>query len=178
MYQATTAVTADLPDNITLLGAGSLPKSGTSYGDTTNGVILESGVWARYRDSKRSTQSCLITGDGNFIAGDNTVEDQFEDTYTAIVPLYYGAEIPINRTSLCTWEGSIVTETYTVGAVLYYQGGGLRFVDGSNLKWNLNVFFSGVQDGGSSLGIKADPQNSPVGTYTDPVSLSVFYVNL
>jgi len=97
---------ADLPDAITLLGVGSLAKSGTGYGDTTNGVILESGVWAKYIGGVRSTKACLIDDDGNLTPGDDSVEDQFAPTYK--VTFFGGTlEIFIDRISLCVWRGSI-----------------------------------------------------------------------
>ena len=109
MYSATALaagdlVAADLPDAITLLGVGSLSRSGTGYGDTTDGVIFETPKWARYIGGTRTTQSCLITGDGNLTPGDNDVEDQFAAQYT--VELERDA-IPqtflLTRTSLCDW---------------------------------------------------------------------------
>jgi hypothetical protein len=43
-----------------------LSGSGTSFGDTENGVILESGVWAVYRNGVRTERDCLglATGAG------------------------------------------------------------------------------------------------------------------
>jgi len=43
-----------------------LSGSGTSFGDTENGVILESGVWAVYRNGVRTERDCLglATGGG------------------------------------------------------------------------------------------------------------------
>jgi hypothetical protein len=99
---------ADLPDAITLLGVGSLTKSGTAYGDTTNGVILESGVWARYLSGVRATKACLIDGNGNFTPGDDTVEDQFASSYSVEMSMFYDyvrGSCVVNRTSLETWEG-------------------------------------------------------------------------
>ena len=104
MYPAATAVAADLPGAITLLGVGSLSKSGTDYGDTANGVILESGMWARYVGGVRSTQQCLITGDGNFEPGDDAVEDRFEPTYTIDWTFLDAQSVKVERNSLCGWS--------------------------------------------------------------------------
>jgi hypothetical protein len=87
----------DLPSDININGV-SIPKTGTDYGDTTNGVILEDEVWAVYISSIRTERNCLIYG---------VIEDQFSDVYTAEmivdgIPL----NIEMTRTSLCVWEGS------------------------------------------------------------------------
>ena len=119
MYPATQAVSADLPDAITLLGVGSLSKSGTDYGNTTNGVILESGVWAKYIGGVRTTQACLIDGDGNLTPGNNSVEDQFEPAYEVsnqYIPNWPDNQpIVVTRYSKCQWA-------YT--DPLYYVGEG------------------------------------------------------
>jgi hypothetical protein len=101
MYPAASAVSSDLPDNITLRNVGSLSKSGTGYGNTTNGIILESGVWARYIDGVRSTKACLISGDGNLTPGDDVVEDQFEAAYNVNL---LDSDYTIERRSLCSWD--------------------------------------------------------------------------
>jgi len=129
MYPSASAVAADLPDAITLLGVGSLSKSGTDYGNTTNGVILESGVWARYVEGVRSTKTCLIDDDGNLTPGDDAVEDQFEPQYMLQgPPTYefpspdpiYPDPVPITRTSLCVWSGDSGGLSYD--AIAYLDG--------------------------------------------------------
>jgi hypothetical protein len=122
----------DLPDAITLLGVGSLVKSGTNYGNATNGVILESGVWARYLSGVRTTKACLIDDDGNLTPGDDLVEDQFPNTllmatefiippgYTTLIDIEnaltgYGrvpANIILTRVSLCVWENVVSIPFY------------------------------------------------------------------
>lgn len=118
----------DLPDAITLLGVGSLSRSGNNYGDTENGVIFESGVWARYISGIRSTKLCLIDDDGNYTPGDDKVEDQFAPTYIVTV---LGMEISVNRVSLCEWTGSTIIPFYgwedlcagdTFNVSLYFGG--------------------------------------------------------
>jgi hypothetical protein len=83
----------DLPDAVTVDGT-SFSRSGTSYGNTTNGVILEENVWAKYRNAARSTRACLIQGG---------VEDQFADTYTVTGPPQ--GPVVVTRQSLCSWVG-------------------------------------------------------------------------
>ena len=103
MYPATSAVAADLPVTITLQGFGSISKSGTDYGDTTNGVILESGEWARYVGGVRTTKPCLFDGDGNKTPGNDLVEDQFEPTYTIDWTFPDAQSVEVERQSLCRW---------------------------------------------------------------------------
>ena len=142
MYSATSLaagdlVAADLPDAITLLGVGSLSRSGTGYGNTTNGVIFETDTWARYIGGVRTTQNCLITGDGNFTAGDDAVEDQFAASYSIN---YDGIDYTANRISLCVWlysgpedcAGLDPSETVVNYLELRYSGGkkGWAFAEG------------------------------------------------
>jgi hypothetical protein len=179
MYPADTPA-GDLPDAITLNGT-SLSKSGTSYGDTTDGLIQESGVWARYVDGVRSTQTCLITGDGNYTPGNDAVEDTFADTYTlkidgAIGGFVQGScenfsrpdDVVLIRTSLCVWRADNVEInvfgggdgpedpcndgfTITITAILSFTGVG----------WE--VAFGGLAGPKNS----DENQNTPVGWYGD-----------
>jgi hypothetical protein len=145
---------ADLPSAITLLGVGSLAKSGTSYGDTTNGVIFESGVWAQYIGGSRSTRNCLIAG---------KVQDQFPAVLTAGEEWTNGFYVIndsfiLDRFSLCNWNYQDIDESVTTDVLLYW--------DPVVCKWQLTfartsfvfgIFFSYVKD---------DPQNGPLGTYS------------
>jgi len=84
---------SDLPDAVTVDGV-SYARNGTSYGDTTNGVLLEGNVWVKYKNGVRSPRPCLIQGG---------VEDQFADTYTVSgEPL---GSVTLTRVSLCLWTG-------------------------------------------------------------------------
>jgi hypothetical protein len=92
---------SDLPDAVTVDGT-SFNRSGTGYGNTTNGVILEGNVWAKYRNGRRSEKPCLIQGG---------VVDQFADTYTLnhnAFPIPTG--VTVTRVSLCVWRGSATFE--------------------------------------------------------------------
>ena len=95
----------DLPDNVTVNGA-SFPRSGTAYGNTTNGVIFEEDVWAKYTSGVRSSRPCLIQ-DG--------VEDQFADSYLVEMQMFYDyvrGNCIVTRTGRGIWEGT----AYGVGA--------------------------------------------------------------
>jgi hypothetical protein len=153
MYAAQALVDAiytadDLPDDVTVDGA-SFSRSGTTYGNTTNGVILEGNVWAKYRNGARSTRPCLIQGG---------VVDQFADTYTATSP---GAEsYTLTRVSLCVWIGP-EPDLYS-----------LRYFDNSasepqRCKWAL---IDSVKDAGQF-------QNTPTGNYTQPGDESPWIVS-
>jgi hypothetical protein len=87
----------DLPDAVTIDGV-SFNRSGTGYGNTTNGVLYEDGVWARYTNGERNERACLIQGG---------VVDQFADTYTITPPFgnSYARPTAVSRISLCNWEG-------------------------------------------------------------------------
>jgi len=61
----------DLPDAVTVDGV-SFDRSGSSYGNTTNGVRLEGTSWAKYANGVRSTNPCLLK---------NGVVSQFADAY-------------------------------------------------------------------------------------------------
>jgi hypothetical protein len=61
----------DLPDAVTVDGV-SFARSGSSYGNTTNGVRLEGTTWAKYANGVRSTNPCLLK---------NGVVSQFADAY-------------------------------------------------------------------------------------------------
>jgi hypothetical protein len=172
MYPADTPA-GDLPDAITLNGT-SLSKSGTSYGDTTDGLIQESGVWARYVDGVRSTQTCLITGDGNYTPGNDAVEDQFADTYAVSATLTsplgypYGTDDHSRQTprlSLCSWSYSGEQE----------DPGNFTFIlnvifDPTLQKW-VGTYVLDSNNFGTAYFIKDGSQNTPVGTYT----LEYFY---
>jgi len=165
MYPAASAVAADLPAAITLLGVGSLTKSGSAYGDTTNGVILESGVWAKYVSGVRSTQACLITGDGNLTPGNDTVEDQFAATYDVGAGGYSGT---LTRVSLCCWDGTTTDGSLTLPTRLAYTESILGFPP----YWTLAIFRLPVVElpacpsvyGFFAADLKLDT-STPVGTY-------------
>ena len=159
MYSASTLgsgaiVAADLPDAITLLGVGSLSRSGTGYGSTTNGVIFETNVWAIYRNGVRITRNCLIQGDGNLTPGDDRVEDQFAATYeVTIVHSDLGTQVyTVTRTSLCRWEFGDPDDAVYVK--IEYSSAGIWSVVYDN--YDFPVF---------TEEIKVGSRSSPVGSY-------------
>jgi hypothetical protein len=161
MYAADTATADDLPDAITLAGVGSLSKSGTSYGDTTNGVVLESGVWARYVGGDRATQVCLITGDGKYTPDDDAVEDQFEAEYTVTGEPEGWSAFSYNavRGSLCEWQRTDGDPMGDDSLVL------INYVPEEE-KWQVTVIktFASLVDY-VVAGYKTGAQNTPVGDY-------------
>jgi hypothetical protein len=91
----------DLPGAVTIDGT-SFDRSGTGYGNTTNGVILDENVWAKYRNGARSNRPCLIQGG---------VVDQFAGTYTVTIFFEVGSVTStVTRISLCEWEGPAIIE--------------------------------------------------------------------
>ena len=117
MYEAQALADAlytadDLPDDVIVNGT-SLPRSGTTYGNTTSGVIFEENVWAKYTSGVRSSRPCLIQG------GD---EDQFADTYTisGLVGGWetydvYSESTLLIRNDLCKWVGDWYTISVSDG---------------------------------------------------------------
>jgi hypothetical protein len=91
----------DLPDNVIVDGT-LFSRSGTNYGNTTNGVILEGNVWAKYQNGIRSQRNCLIQGG---------VVDEFADTYTFSV---FGSPIAnIARYLTYLWASEVLIFTET-----------------------------------------------------------------
>lgn len=139
----------DLPATIVLLEHGSLSRSGTQYGDTTDGARYEDGVWAVYRGGLRSESSCLIGG---------PVEDTFEAEYQ--VNDWFGDIGPLTvvRQSLCVWRTE--TEEFseppgTPYAKLIYNP--------EELRWEAEI---GLSFGGGIVDEKVSPNlSTPEGTY-------------
>ena len=146
---------SDLPDAVTVDGV-SYARNGTSYGDTTNGVLLEGNVWVKYKNGVRSPRPCLIQGG---------VEDQFADSYM-ITPNVGDSASPtvVTRISLCLWQG-----TDTCGNFVYLSYD-LNPIGGVGLMWNVFFIFyttTCVYDGNVNGQKNEDEfQNTPVGTYT------------
>jgi hypothetical protein len=106
---------SDLPDAVTISGV-SYSRSGLGYGNTTNGVILEENVWARYTNGSRSSRACLIQGG---------VEDQFADTYT--VDIASGAlVVQVERFAVYGWISEVIQEgdNYFCIILAYCEYGG------------------------------------------------------
>jgi len=163
----------DLPDAVTVNWAGrftgSMSKSGGGYagGDATLQIV--NGIWQLSdSDGTRNVGRCLIRGDGNLTQGDDLVEDQFADTYTVSNEF---ASVVVNRVSLCIWEG---TNENNENAGLYYAGGGFEAIGQGSFKWY--SFLS--TEFGEGLGPKqSGNQNTPTGTYQDPIALNTWTVS-
>ena len=172
MYGAAYAVASNLPEAITLIGVGSLAKSGTDYGNTTNGVILESGVWAVYIEGVRTTQDCLIDG---------SVEDQFASTYLIHNFSFTGycneytdptGDILVTRESLCLWSGSFealydpeFSEPELVTVLIYISFDGTEFSQVYASAINCDALLYRLPAG------EAISNTSPVGTYGDSTTV-------
>lgn len=166
---------ADLPDAVTVDGV-SYSRSGSSYGNTVNGVIFETNVWAKYRNGSRSSRPCLIQ---------SGVEVQFADTYTVASCSYapvIGASV--TRVSLCVWQGTYLDpeNPYADGpqnVLLIYCpgtfigcGAGEIFENGSGVE--VPYFYATIDIGGSGgfYSKKTPLSNTPAGSYSGEFSIS------
>jgi hypothetical protein len=146
---------SDLPDTVTI-GGTSYSRSGTGYGNTTNGVIFETSVWAKYTSGVRSVQPCLFQ---------NGVIDQFLATYTLN---WEGDSYAIPRIELCYWQYSICLYAPPYNNYLV----ALQFNEGPSGLWvagyePFDVFEGDIctPNGLGGFGYKIGSQNTPVGTY-------------
>jgi hypothetical protein len=113
------------------------------YGDTTNGVFLESGVWAVYKSGNRSTRRCLFSN----IATD--IEDEFPATLTATYS-YFGLTVTasLTRTSVCLYEGVFTYEGFDYDVLVGHNVFSEAAASTSNV-WTLRGPIIGVVDFGS-----------------------------
>ena len=125
------------PASITFYG-GTLSGSSGTYGDTTNGVILESGVWAVYRNSVRTTTDCIgmaTIGSVSIAAilpSSLSLSFVFSgNTYTSTLA-FSGAVDPLNISDTALF-GDTGGQCYWNGPV---DGGGQDFDSGFNLLFN------------------------------------------
>jgi hypothetical protein len=131
------------------------------YGNTTNGVFLESGVWAVYKNGVRTTRRCLVSN----IATD--IEDEFPDTLTLTYTAFgYTVTASLTRVSLCQYEGTDSESCF--GVLTYNQSDTIEAANGNN--WFLQSFTRLYEDGFHSCGnlqfsTNLD-QNTPTGTYS------------
>lgn len=139
----------DLPSSVTISNV-SYSRSGTQYGNINNGIIFETDTWAKYTNSLRSSQQCLI---------DNGVSDPFEQTYTV---LYVEGSLTgtgtVARVGLCLWTGSVELDGGVTRALNLSYNDTIARGPQNQYKWTLDNFFS--------LRTKESPQSSPVGNYT------------
>jgi hypothetical protein len=110
-YCATQSWIADsgnLPSAVNFYGT-SLSLSGTSYGNTTNGVILEGSVWAVYIAGVRTTQPSLYSAN---------ISDNFNSTYTLTTISNGQGNVP-NATVTLTRNGCIWYGDQTIAGQLW-----------------------------------------------------------
>jgi hypothetical protein len=146
-----TANSANLPYSINFYGT-TLSKSGTSYGNTTNGVFLEGEKWAVYRNGVRTEKDHLISGG---------IKDLFFDEYTATWPKSETENYTVTlvRTS-CNWSAPFVADGCSVGSALLQI---------SDFGWSFTVVSLG--SGGGPCYTFGDgkypdyPQNDPQGIW-------------
>jgi len=142
----------ELPDAVTVDGT-SFNRSGTSYGDTTNGVIFESGVWAKYNNGARSERPCLIQ---------SGVVDQFDDVYylDLLFTPSQNEAIPLTRVDLCEWRNEEIEGEALIEWVLIFTAPSFAYVFN---RFDGFLQFEGfriVETGGAT----------PKGDYFDPES--------
>lgn len=148
-----TADSANLPDSINFYGT-TLSKSGTSYGNTTNGVFLEGEKWAVYRNGVRTEKDHLISGG---------IKDLFLDQYTATWPKSETENYTVTliRTG-CTWNAPFIADGCGAG------GAELEITD---LGWSFSA--NSLTSGGGPCYGYGDgkypdyPQNDPTGTWSE-----------
>jgi hypothetical protein len=142
-----TADSANLPTSIDFYGT-TLYKSGTSYGNTTNGVILEGEKWAVYIEGVRTERDYLISGG---------IADFFGDTYTVEWDTY---TVTVTRSSCATWGGAFTPDGCPAGGVI------LTLADEG---WSVQAV-SLTEGGGPCYAAGAakypdTPESSPTGSY-------------
>ena len=155
------AITQDkLPPTIVLDGV-TYSVGTLGYGDTTDGVFLESGVWAVYKSGVRTTRRCLVSN----IATD--IEDAFPDTLSLTYTAFgYTVTASLTRVSLCRYEGT--DSESCLGILTHNDSSKIESANGNN--WFLEGFTRLYEDGFHSCGslqfsTNLD-QNTPTGTYS------------
>jgi hypothetical protein len=161
IFDATTASAGNLPESINFYG-DTLSLSGTSYGDTTNGVALEGGVWAVYKDGSRRETDCI--GLGYDTIPSRPVSAIMQSAYLVSFDLRFPDDSVQHYESAVTFAGTVtswgITECAWLGpglelGVSLYRLGGI---------WVVNF---GEVD---RFGEKTESQGDPVGAYTSVVS--------
>jgi hypothetical protein len=101
-----------IPSALTINGT-SFNRSGSGYGDTTNGVSWNGEGWTKYFNGTPSQKNCLIS---------SGIQDQFADQYiinssvllTGDLPEYEiveeGDDFLVSRVSLCLWQSADATK--------------------------------------------------------------------
>lgn len=131
----------NLPETLRLRNAEntgyiSLSVNGTSYGDTTNGVIYEAGgsshIWAVYRNGTRTTRSSLFT-ESDYQSNTGVIKDDFPNQLFSEPRLdLYGYNGILNRVGVCAWASDALYADYGFPAffVAYYYSPETCGIDG------------------------------------------------
>ena len=156
-YIQWTADSANLPNAINFYGT--LTKSGTSYGDTTNGVFLQGEKWAVFRNGSRTEKDFLISGE---------IKDFFADQYTVTWPKdsENNYSTVVIRTSECSWGSSFIADGCAFG-------GAVLSLD--DIGWIFSVVSLGGAGGPCYTygGLKyPNPLNSPTGSWGGDITVS------
>jgi hypothetical protein len=151
-----------------------LTGNGTTFGDTTNGVILESGAWAVYRNGIRSERDCLglalpgfTTNVAAVLATSYTLSFDYVNYNTgegnppdAPVPyeltLVYGGTsfLEAQDRSVCSW----IAES-PQGTPLFEDVGAWLIFDPQSCKWQISVALDLI------VSEKDSDQSTPTGAY-------------
>jgi hypothetical protein len=151
------------PESVLFYGS-TLSGDGTTFGDTTNGVILEDGEWAVYRNGVRSTRACLgMATEGSInVAANLATSYELEvvlgfPQYTtlsfsgATPPDFESPNFPVTE-GHCAWDG--------VGFGQDFDNGLKLFFDPTTCRWV-------ITDSGF-FGLYAYREDdSPLGSYVD-----------
>jgi hypothetical protein len=178
---------ADLPDTLWVNVGGTVDEEFTRDGsryknaENTLEIVNVGDSWrlqliSTSEDLDAGFEGCLITGDGNYTPGDDTVEDQFADTYTMSPSSLNGT--PLVRTSLCVWTDE---DEDGRSARLRYGEGQVAGGDPVTLGWWLGHDIALDATDFYNLNFetkKTGDQNSPVGSYTFGTGSNTYTVTI
>jgi hypothetical protein len=108
---------ADLPDTLWVNVGGTVDEEFTRDGsryknaENTLEIVNVGDSWrlqliSTSEDLDAGFEGCLITGDGNYTPGDDTVEDQFADCYEVTWNDDGARSANVTRQDLCNWTGT------------------------------------------------------------------------
>jgi hypothetical protein len=132
------------------------------YGDTTNGVFLESGAWAVYKSGVRTTRRCLISN----IATD--IEDEFPDTLT-VTYTYSTITVTssLTRVNLCSYQGIFTFDGLAYYVDVFQNGDYSPFQEGN--RWTVRgpiiLVSAGLDDVLQGYNSTTSTNSQPVGSY-------------
>jgi hypothetical protein len=152
----------NLPSTINFYGT-SLSLSGTSYGNTTNGVILEESntVWAVYVSGVRTTYPVLYS---------TNVSDYFNSTYTLTLTGTPNTTVTLTRVG-CEW---VATQTID-GQVWNFRLSNESGCGAEDLGWTLLGVVPSSPLGNLFIVYKLDEDSIPItqGTPTGSYAIGI-----